>query len=75
MDWMGGMISTLIRVIKKNKNSTKESREREREYSQFFCGKNMDWMKGWYQIYTNIMGRIRVKLKEKENDERKVIVK
>ena len=35
----------------------------------------MDWMKEWYQIYTNIMGRIRVKLKEKENDERKVIVK
>ena len=35
----------------------------------------MDWMKGWYQIYTNKMGRIRVKLKEKENDEKRVIVK
>ena len=40
--------STLIRVIRKNKNSPKESkerereREREREYSQFLCRKNMD---------------------------------
>ena len=32
-------LSTLIRVIRKNKNLP-----REREYSQFFCGKNMNWM-------------------------------
>ena len=49
--------STLISVIRKNKNSPKEvvvvvvvvvvvERERERENSQFLCGKqNMDWMK------------------------------
>ena len=38
--------STLISVIRKNKISPKESREREREreYSQFLCEKNMDWM-------------------------------
>ena len=35
--------STLIKVIKKNKNLLRE-REREREYSQFFCEKNINWM-------------------------------
>ena len=34
--------STLIRIIRKNKNP--QEREREREYLQFFCGENMDWM-------------------------------
>ena len=43
--------SVLIRVIKKNKNSLKESREREREYSQFLCRKNMDWME---EIISNL---------------------
>ena len=37
--------STLIRVIRKNKNPPKERRERERENSHFCkCGKNMNWM-------------------------------
>ena len=40
--------STLISIIRKNKNSPKEVVvvvvERERVYSQFLCGKNMDWM-------------------------------
>ena len=31
---------TLIRVIRNNENPPKENRERE--YSQFVCGKNMD---------------------------------
>ena len=31
---------TLIRVIRNNENPPKENRERE--YSQFGCGKNMD---------------------------------
>ena len=34
--------STLIRIIRKNKNP--QEREREREYLQFFCGENMNWM-------------------------------
>ena len=33
--------STLIRIIRKNKNSPKESRERERVLT-VLCGKNMD---------------------------------
>ena len=46
-------MSTLIRVIRKNKNSPKESRERERErVLTILYGKNMDWMGKWYQIYT-----------------------
>ena len=37
--------STLIRVIRKNKNPPKERGERERErVLTFLCGKNMDWM-------------------------------
>ena len=48
--------STLIRFIKNNKNSPKESRERERERERervltVLCGKKIDWMEKWYQIY------------------------
>ena len=55
--------SILIRVIKKNKNSPKESRERERERAHSFCMRKIwiEWEK-WYQIYTNKIKRIRVKL-------------
>ena len=37
----------LSQSYKKEQKSPKREREREREreYSQFFCGKNMDWMR------------------------------
>ena len=41
--------STLYRVIRKKKNPP---REREREYSQFLCGKILIELEKWYQIYT-----------------------
>ena len=42
--------STLIRVIRKNKNSPKKG-ERERESTHNFVWENMDWMEKRYQIY------------------------
>ena len=40
--------STLIRVIRKNKNSPKKG---ERESTHNFVWENMDWMEKRYQIY------------------------
>ena len=51
-------MSTLIRVIRKNKNS---ERERERELT-VLCGKNMDWMKNDITFIQNKMGKRRVKI-------------
>ena len=50
--------STLIRVIKKNKNPPKErrerERERERERTHIFVNLEKIWIEWekWYQIYT-----------------------
>ena len=56
---------------KKSKNST---RERESTHS-FFVGKIWIEWEDWYQIYTNKIGRRRVKLKEREKIERSVTMK
>ena len=56
--------STLIRVIKKNKKSTKE-RERERESTQFFCGKNMDWMGGIISTLIKVIKKNKNSTKER----------
>ena len=52
--------STLISVIRKNKNSTKESRERE--YSQFCVGKIWIEWENDIKFIQNKMGRRRVKI-------------
>ena len=56
------LISTLIRVLIKNKNSQKESRERKREYSQFCVGKIWIEWENDIKFIQNKMGRRRVKI-------------
>ena len=62
MDIKKKKTSTLIRVIRKNENSPKESLEREREYSQFCVGKiQIEW-ENYIKFIQNKMGKRRVKI-------------
>ena len=59
--------STLIRVVRKNKNPP---REREREHSQFFRRKNMDWMREMISnLYKNKIGEKKSQNIGEKNDE------
>ena len=65
--------STLIKVIRKNKNL----RERERERTQKFWGENMDWMG---EMISNLEQKKKILEEEgskykKKNDERSVTEK